>query len=136
MNKNSKRLLLLAVLALSVSAFALNQFYQYVAFFGGVKVAPATLINSAPTVTRILKVDGGVDLASVTTTCTETAAMTLTGARLGDPCIVGSSAAFTANLTYSCYVSANDAVKVRVCAAGTAADAASAGFTANVISTQ
>lgn len=134
--KISKPMAFAVALLLSASAFALNQWYQYVAFMGGMKVAPASLITTAPTVSRILKVDGGVDLGSVTTTCTETGAMTLTGARLGDPCIVGSSAAFTANLTYSCYVSASDAVKVRVCAAGTAADAASAGFTVNVISTQ
>jgi hypothetical protein len=82
-----------------------------------------------------------IDFASTTTTCTDSAAQTATGARTTDTCTVGMPSTLTAggtglNGTYSCYVSASDAVKVRHCAAGTADDPGSVTFTGYVISAQ
>lgn len=56
---------------------------------------------------------------ALNTVCADSDAITVTGAALGDVCSLGSSVALSnAGLVSSCYVSAADAVKVRMCAAG------------------
>jgi hypothetical protein len=80
------------------------------------------------------------DLASTTTTCTDSAGTTATGARTGDVCTLGMPSTLTGagtglNGNYTCYVSAADTVKVRHCAAGTADDPGSVVYTGVVIST-
>jgi hypothetical protein len=87
--------------------------------------------------TRILQATATVDFVTATTTCTESGAITITGALAGDACfpIVPSSVGST-NASYTCYVSASDACKVRHCAAGSADDPASATFGCVVFSIQ
>ncbi len=48
-------------------------------------------------------------------TCKDSAAITVTGASTGDPCVVGIHSDYTGLLSYSCYVSATSAVKIRIC---------------------
>lgn len=79
------------------------------------------------------------DLASTTTTCTDSGGTTATGARTGDTCTVGMPSTLTGagtglNGSYTCYVSAADTIKVRHCAAGTADDPGSVVYTGFVFS--
>jgi hypothetical protein len=87
-------------------------------------------------VTRILGAAYTIDFATATITCNDSAGQTLTGAKVGDTCIVGPPAAAQANASFTCRVSATDTVIVRYCAAGTAADPASASYAVTVISNQ
>ena len=90
-------------------------------------------------ITRVLSATATIDFASATITCRDSAAIVTTGAQIGDPCFVGMPETLTAggtglHETFSCYVSAADAVKVRACAAGTADDPASVVFKVRVVS--
>lgn len=65
-------------------------------------------------------------------TCKDSAAITATGAALLDGCVVGPNATAAAkNVTFTCYVSAADAVKIKVCNQTTTAitDFASGSYT-------
>lgn len=76
-----------------------------------------------------------VDIGStLTLVSTDSSAITVTGARLGDPVILGSDTAFVANYIWTAFVSAADAVKVRF-SNGTAAtiDPGSVTFTVCVL---
>jgi hypothetical protein len=131
-----KRLgLFLGVLLLASLAFAAGPTKQTTrwAFLGGISIGNDDTDNR---VTKTLGKSSTIDFTSVTTTCVDSSAITVTGARAGDPCFVGPPTTATANLSFTCYVSAADAVKVRACAAGTAADAASATYYVRVISSQ
>lgn len=84
---------------------------------------------------KILWETGTVDFASTSAqTSTDSSAITVTGARLGDPVILGGDTTWLANAQYSAFVSAADAVKVRL-SNGTAGalDPASQVFTVGVI---
>ena len=74
-------------------------------------------------ITRLLR--GSYSIAfsvAQTITCVDSAAQTLTGARTGDLCFVSPPAdGSSANASFTCRVSANDAVIVRFCAHGTSA---------------
>lgn len=141
-----KKITLLAVVLVATSALALQQLDLNLSarlqhFITGTLIGPRSLFATdakinASRVTRSLGANATIDFASVTTTCVDSSAVTVTGARAGDACSVGAPAAATANLSFTCYVSATDAVKVRACAAGTAADAASATYYVRVISSQ
>lgn len=85
-------------------------------------------------ITRLLRGDFTIDFASSTITCVDSSAQTLTGARTGDICIVSPPSGSTANTSFSCRVSASDAVVVRYCPAGTAADPASGSYNVMVLS--
>lgn len=98
-------------------------------------------VAAANQVTRMLGGSATIDFASVTITCEDSAAITVTGAAVGDPCFVGppttiSGAGTGLHSSFTCYVSAADNVKVRHCAAGTADNPASATFYVRVISSQ
>jgi hypothetical protein len=87
-------------------------------------------------VTRLIPWTATIDFVTATTTCTESSAITVTGARTNDGCVIGPpTSGGSTNAAYTCYVSATDAVKARHCAAGTADDPASATFSGVVIST-
>lgn len=141
-----KKIALLAVALFGTAAFAIQQLDLNVsprlqAILTGILIGPKsvnyndTKIN-ANRITRALGGSATIDFASITTTCADSSAITVTGARAGDACSVGTPAAATANLSFTCYVSATNEVKVRACAAGTAADAASATYYVRVISSQ
>lgn len=110
-------------------------------FSGGVFVNSAKNATSTATANKVTKMLGAsstYDPASITATCTESSAITVTGAAVGDPCSVGVPAANGAlNVSHTCYVSAADAVKVKVCnpTAG-AIDGASGTFYVRVVSSQ
>lgn len=74
-------------------------------------------------ITRLLR--GSYSIAfsvAQTITCVDSAAQTLTGARTGDLCFVSPPAdGSAANASFTCRVSASDAVVVRFCAHGTSA---------------
>jgi len=74
----------------------------------------------------------------LTITCSDSSNISLPGARVGDPCLLGiPTASIVANANFSCRVSATDTVLVRMCAAGTAtADPASGSFQVRVFSNQ
>lgn len=75
------------------------------------------------------------DFVSATITCADSAAITLTGAKVGDSCFVGLNAA-PGNANFTCYVSALNTVLVHFCPAGTAVDPASQVFNVRVFSAQ
>jgi hypothetical protein len=71
-----------------------------------------------------------IDFASTTTTTADSSGITVTGAVVGSPCIVGVPiAAAVTGASFTCYVSATDTVKVRFTATGAAVDPASGTFT-------
>lgn len=81
------------------------------------------------------------DVANATIVCEDSPAITIAGAQVGDPCFVGIPATLTAGGTglhhsFTCYVSAANAVKVRACAAGTADNPGSVTYNVRVISSQ
>ena len=103
----------------------------------GFFVGPTAAAVATNKVTTMLGASATIDFTTATTTCTESSAITVTGAVVGDVCAVGTPAAGgSANATYTCYVSATNAVKVRHCAAGTADDPASGTFYVRTISAQ
>lgn len=131
-----KKFALLAVVALSLVAVAATQYSRILNLQVTGKTLLGTTTETANAITKSLGGSATIDFASVTTTCADSSAITVTGAVAGDACFVGPPAAAQANLSFTCYVSAADAVKVRACAAGTAADAASATYYVRVFSAQ
>lgn len=99
--------------------------------------ADAVQRTSTNRVTRILGAAYTIDFTSQTATCGDSAGQTLTGAKVGDTCIVGPPASPTASTSYTCRVSATDTVIVRFCPTGAGAiDPASASYAVTVISNQ
>lgn len=146
-----KKLALLLALAFVPTALAVQQLEldlstRLNAFTSGVLLGPLSIHTSdtkinANRITRSLGGSATIDFASTTITCEDSTAITVTGARTGDACFVGapttiSGAGTGLHSTFSCYVSASDAVKVRHCAAGTADNPASATFYVRVFSAQ
>ncbi len=74
-------------------------------------------------ITRMLQGDYSIAFSvAQTTTCVDSGAQTLSGARTGDLCFVAPPAdGSSANASFTCRVSAADAVIVRFCAHGTSA---------------
>ena len=105
----------------------------------GMWVMPQTIggqTNAANKVTRMLGASSTIDFAAATITTVDSAAITVTGAQVGDPCFVGPPAAVVVNASFTCLVTAADAVKVRFTPAGTIADPLSGTFFVRVISSQ
>lgn len=131
-----KKIALLVVLALGTVALAATQYTRILNLQVPGKVLIGTSTETANAITKSLGGSATIDFASVTTTCVDSSAITVTGAVAGDACFVGPPAAAQANLSFTCYVSGANEVKVRACAAGTAADAASATYYVRVFSAQ
>lgn len=71
--------------------------------------------NTQAGTVKILWVDATVDFASTSAqTSTDSSGITVTGAALGDPVILGNFTTLLANAAYQAYVSAADEVKVRL----------------------
>lgn len=116
---------------------------QYPVWFNkGIYVSPdspASPNDTVHKVTRVLAGSATIDFATATIVCRDSSAITVIGAQVNDPCFVGMPATLTAGGTglhesFTCYVSAADAVKVRACAAGTADDPPSVVYEVRVIS--
>lgn len=129
--------LVFSAIALAVAPYNIDQIGRWVQ--GSLYVMPKSLaagVTTTNAVTRMLAGSETVDFASATITCIDSTGHTVTGAQVGDACIVGAPAAATANATFSCYVSAANTVKVRFCPSGTAADPAEASYATRLISNQ
>lgn len=135
--KNAK-ILVIAVALFSTVAFAAigNIWLQPGLMKGGLFIGSSAAATSSNMITRTLGASAVIDFVSSTIVCTDSSAITVTGAVAGDPCFVGPPAAIANNSSFTCYVSAADAVKVRHCPAGTAIDPASATYSVRVISGQ
>lgn len=143
---NKKTVFLLFTL-LSLCAFALTQQLdrntspRLQSFLSGMLIGPEKIqasnaLISANKITRALGASATIDFASATTTTVDSAAITVTGARVGDPCFVGPPAAVVVNASFTCIVTAADTVKVRFTPAGTAADPLSGTYFVRVLSNQ
>lgn len=149
----NKKLLFTAFTLLSLLAFgAVQQMDRTLSprlqsYISGIlithKAGQATdaLIN-ANRLTRVLGASATIDVAAATAACNDSAGTTILGARVGDPCLVGSPTTITGagtglSSSFSCYVSAADTVKLRHCPVGVSADdPASAVWFFRVISSQ
>lgn len=148
-----KKLLVASAVLLPLLAFAalqqmeLNLSPRLTALTGGILINPVSLHHSndkinADRITRSLGATATIDFAAGTILCDLSSAITVRGARTGDPCFVGAPTTLGydggagLNATFTCFVSANDAVKVKHCPAGTADDPPSASYQVRVISAQ
>jgi hypothetical protein len=139
-------LVLLGVIAVAFPALAIQQLDLNLsgrldAITSGILIAPQSLNISdsrinANRITRALGASATIDFASATITTVDSAAITVLGARTGDPCFVGPPAAVVVNASFTCIVTATDTVKVRFSPAGTAADPLSGTFNVRVLSNQ
>jgi hypothetical protein len=112
----------------------------------GLNLGPASINNTdaqlnANRITRTLGGSATIDFAAASILCEDSAAITILGARTGDPCFVGIPTTLATTLlgrdhSYTCYVSASDAVKVRACPAGTSDNPGSVLFNVRVLSAQ
>lgn len=114
-----------AVGVAQVQQLDLNLSQRLQAITGGILIAPTSLLTSndkinASRITRSLGASATIDFSGAASGCTDSSAITVTGARTGDVCIVGApitiaTADAGAESSFSCFVSASDAVKVRFC---------------------
>lgn len=148
-----KKLVFVAVAVCSFLALALTQQLELVetsrltAMPGGLHIGPKSMHTTndkinADRITRTLGATATVDFAAGTILCDLSSAITVLGARTGDPCHVGTPTTLGydggagLNATFTCFVSANDAVKIKHCPAGTPDDPPSASYQVRVISSQ
>lgn len=148
-----KKLVFVAVAVCSFLALALTQQLELVetsrltAMPGGLHIGPKSMHTTndkinADRITRTLGATATVDFAAGTIKCDLSSAITVLGARTGDPCHVGAPTTLGydggagLNATFTCHVSANDAVKIKHCPAGTADDPPEASYQVRVISSQ
>ena len=148
-----KKLVFVAVAVCSFLALALTQQLELVetsrltAMPGGLHIGPKSMHTTnakinADRITRTWGATATVDFAAGTSRCDLSSAITVLGARTGDPCHVGAPTTLGydggagLNATFTCHVSANDAVKIKHCPAGTADDPPSASYQVRVISSQ
>lgn len=125
-----KRFALFAILALATMALAAQQLdrntsARLTAFFSGLLIGPESVNQTdarinANRITRSLGGSATIDFAAAATGCEDSSAITVLGARAGDTCHVGppisiGTADAGAKGTFTCYVSASDAAKVRFC---------------------
>ena len=126
-----KRLALIATLAFATLAFAVTQQLDrntspfLSAFFSGLLIGPESVNQTnarinANRITRSLGASATIDFAAAASGCEDSSAITVLGARAGDPCFVGppisiATADAGAKSTFTCFVSATNAVKVRFC---------------------
>lgn len=72
-------------------------------------------IGAGTAISKSVAATATIDVGSIAAvTCLDTS-QALTGAAAGSPCVLGAPAAATANVSWSCYVSAADTIQVRGC---------------------
>jgi len=127
-NHMKKTLIIAAVCLLGGAAYAASALQKMHEIF----TQGLTLGQTGTQISDSFAASSTIDFASTTDQCTDSSAITVTGAAVNDVCLVGAPASGgAANAFFSCYVSAADAVKVRFCSHG-AVDPASATFTVRV----
>jgi hypothetical protein len=106
-------------------------------FSGPVKSDNGFIAGTGTTVTSILAATATINFASISAnTTTDSSAITVTGAAVGDAVFVGAPAAIESGLVITGFVSAANAVKVRAANVTAAAiDPASGAFKVVVIKT-
>lgn len=132
---------LAATLAVAATQLDLDVSRYLHAFTTGLVISPKSLLSdtqiASNRITRSLSGSATIDFAAGTIVCEDSAAITVTGARANDVCLVGlTTTAGAANSSFTCYVSASDAVKVRHCPAGTASNPASQAYYVRIFSNQ
>lgn len=134
-----KILIAAAVVVASVAFAAATIHHEAQVFRGGFWAGLTASKTAANKVAGMYAASATIDFADAGTgvVCEDSSAITVTGAQVGDPCVVGIDSATVAagNSTFSCYALADQA-KVRHCPAGTAVDPTSATFRVRVISSR
>lgn len=110
----------------------------------GLYLGPTASVATAAAnrLTTTVTADIDYDFASSTIVCTDTPAHTTTGVKKGDPCFVGvgprdgGTAIVTDNSVFMAIATADNAVKLRHCAVGTAANPVDAGYVVRCFSNQ
>lgn len=133
--------------AQSLQQLELVETSRLTAYPAGLHIGPKSMHTTnakinADRITRTLGATATVNFASGSILCDLSSAITVLGARTGDPCFVGApntlgyDGGAGLNATFSCYVSANDAVIIKHCPVGTDDDPPSASYSVRVISAQ
>lgn len=118
-----KKLIAVSMLLLAGAAFAVSESIDRwsnprpIQFLSGIYVgSDASLVanNVTNKLTRVYGTTATIDFASTTVGVLESSAITVTGARTGDRCVVTPNATAAAlKAKFECYVSASNAVKVK-----------------------
>lgn len=128
-----KKLAILAIVALGLSAIGATQYTKLL----NLQVRGYTLLGTTTesnVIGNSIVADVDFDFPAATIVCNDSNAVTATGVNKGDPCFVGIGPrdggvqVTTANSVFQAYSDADDSVKVRHCAVGTAANPADAGY--------
>lgn len=100
---------------------------------GELKTAGLTVGTSGTKIDDSYAASSTIDFASTTNTTADSANITVTGAAVGDGCVVGVPvAAQVAGASFTCFVTAADTVVVRLSALGAGIDPTSGSFTVRV----
>lgn len=157
MTSKTKLFIALAIVAFAGTAFAvaeskydiinspLPQWFQSGLYIGSAGSNPVR--NQTNKLTRIISSGRTyVNFGALDAGCAQSAAITVTGARTGDICVLGQDARTASNgiggtnASADCAVTANDAAKVRICVTpsptGTAVTVGDAGVNLLIISNQ
>jgi len=104
-------------------------------FSGPVASTNGFIGGTGATMTAVLKASSTIDFTSISAnTTSDSSGITVTGAEVGDPVIVGVPATIAAGLVVTGYVSAADTVKVRAAnVTASPVDPASGTYTVTVI---
>lgn len=137
MRKLGLAVVAVALFAVSAHAAALTLHYIAQSFRGGAFFGITASKTSGNILKGAYEASASIDFGSVTITCEDSAAITVTGAQVGDPCFVGidSATVNAANSSFTCYALANQ-VKVRHCSHGSASNPAEAVYRVRVISSR
>lgn len=101
---------------------------------GTVTASQGIRIASGTTIERSIAAASTIDFASTSDTTADSSNITVTGAAVGDGCVVGVPvAAQVTGATFECFVTATNTVVIRFNANGAAIDPASGSFTVRVL---
>lgn len=134
-----KKLSVIALALVATVAFGAVAYTRILNLYVTSKLLVGTATESNA-IDKAIVADVDYDFASATIVCNDTPAVTATGVKKGDPCFVGigprdgGTQIVTANSVFTAYSDADDSVKLRHCAVGTAANPADAGYVVRCIS--
>lgn len=129
MKANLKMFAAVALTGLLFTGVAVANRWETVGhFLGGVKLG-----RLGTTIEDSFAASSAIDFAGVTDQCEDSSGITVTGAAVNDLCTVGAPASMPCTHCWvTCYVSAADTVKVRLCAHGASGNPASATYAVRV----
>jgi hypothetical protein len=119
--------LVTTVLGVNIAGFS---FFNGAQFASNVIIQGTTQLGSSGNaIANSVSGSAVIDFAATTNTTLDSSGVTVTGAAVGDVCIVGvPTAAAVTGASFTCYVSASNTAKVRLAAQGTSIDPASGTF--------